>query len=71
VPAAVVWGKAVGGEEVLAADLGGVDADLGGEEVDGSLDGGGGLGTTGPPVGRGGGGVGDHRLGAELGVGMS
>src|SRR5690606_33595322 len=75
VVAGVVLGAGGGGErelvgrhEVRAADLGGVHADLGGEEVDRPLDGGRGLGPTRTAVGGGGGGVGDDRPRAELGV---
>jgi hypothetical protein len=57
------------GDEVLAADLGGVHADLGGEHVHRPLDGGGGLGAAGAAVGDGGRGVGDDRGGAHLDVG--
>ena len=40
----------LGRDEVAATDLGRVHADLGGEEVDGALDRGGGLGATGATV---------------------
>jgi hypothetical protein len=62
-------GEVVGAMRLRAADLGGVHADLGGEEVHGPLDGRGGLGPAGAAVGDGGRGVGDHRPGVELDVG--
>ena len=64
-----VVGEGVVGEEVAAAHLGGVLADLCGEEVDRPLDGGGGLGATRPPERDERRGVGGHGLGAELRVG--
>ena len=54
------------GDEVLAPHLDGIHADLGGEQVEGALDGGGGLGTTGAAVGLDRGGVGHHRLDVAL-----
>ena len=42
--------EGIGRQQVGPPHLGGIHADLGGEEVHGALDGGGGLGAAGPPV---------------------
>ena len=65
-PAEGLEGEGVGPDEVHPSHLGGVHADLGGEEVHGPLDGGGGLGSARAAVRDGGGGVGDHRPVVEL-----
>src|SRR5207244_1467827 len=57
------------GDEVAPPDLGRVHADLGGEQVDGALDGGRGLRPPGAPVGVDRRGVGDHDLEARMHVG--
>ena len=58
----------IGGDEVLAADLDRVHADLVGEQVDHALDGRGGLGPAGAAVGADVGGVGDDRPDADRDV---
>jgi hypothetical protein len=61
-------GEGVGLEQVLAPDLDGVHADLGGEAVDHALDGGGGLGPSCTAVRADRGGVGDDRADADTDV---
>ena len=61
--------EVLGSEEISASHLGRIHTDLAGEHVDGPFEGEGRLGATGPPVGLGGSGVGDHRPGAVLNVG--
>ena len=61
--------EGVGADQVRPPHLGRIHPDLGREEVHGPLDGGGGLGAPGAPVGDGGRGVGGHRPAVELDLG--
>src|SRR5205823_13346681 len=61
-------GEGVGGDEVAAAHLGGVEGELAGDRVHQPLEHVGGLGAAGAAVGAGGGGVGHHAAHADAQV---